>query len=67
MPAQQMRIAVLTLAGTAIDLLNERRLAADQQVEIAAKLIDGREARHAFASRQQFMSRLRAAQQQQAK
>ena len=60
-----MRIAFLALSGTAFDQLDQRRPAADQQVELAAQVVDRAEPRHAFAACQEFMRGLRPAQQQQ--
>ena len=65
-PLKQMRIALLALARTALDQLDDCRLAADQQVEIAVQVLDRREARHALGSCHQLMRRLRPAQHQSA-
>ena len=64
---QEMRKALLALACRAAKLDDQCRLAADQHVEFAPKLLDGLEPRHPLGAGKQFISGLRAAQQQQSR
>ena len=61
-----MGITLLALAGAALDQLDERRFAANEEIEIAPHVVDRLEPRHPLRPRQQFVRGLRAAQHHEA-